>query len=66
LGREERTKVGERSGWAAKRTNGEGLARRTTLTLVAARLDLDPLFAAQARKRGRGKLEADLQQRHAR
>jgi hypothetical protein len=34
LGREERTKVGERS------ETGEGLARTATLTLVASRLDL--------------------------
>jgi hypothetical protein len=35
---------------ASEALPGEGCARGTTLTLVAARLDLGPLFAAQARE----------------
>ncbi len=41
------------AGEVAERSDaGEGDARGTTLTLGASRLDLGPLFAAKARKRG--------------
>jgi hypothetical protein len=44
LGRDEQTKVTVRS------DAGKGGACGTTLTLAASRLDLGPLFAAQARE----------------